>query len=300
MPRTIPSALVSIIESSQNQPVELIELFLDSGTLFFAQSNDDIVFEGNTYSAMLFRRSTILTSVTEQVDVVTVGLDNVDKVLGQKLQLEEFRGKRCVIRKVFRENLGAGNSIRIFDGILDQPGIGEQNFSIRIRSKLDLVNKTFPGRVFSTLCNYRHYDPFCAVNREAPANKVTGVVAAGSDLGKLVATVLIDVDNYWKLGHVKFTSGVPGVIRIGRVVQSSNQGNTLVIYRIPLEIAPTIGDTFEIIRSCDKSPTDCIDKYNNFVNYGGFAHIPRPIIPVAVPSSGGGKKGGGGGKGGGK
>lgn len=296
MPRTIPSLLTTVIESSQNKPVELIEVFLDSGTLRFAQHDADITYNGFTWTAMGWKRSPISTTVTEQVDLLTVGLDNVDKVLAVSIAAEEWRGKRARIVRVFREDLTAGNEITIFDGLMDQPSIAEQTFSLRIRSRLDLVNKTYPARVYSTQCNYKHYDKWCTVNREAAANKVTGTCSAGCTTTKIISTAFTHANNYWKLGHIKFTSG--GQNRIGRIVQSSDQTGTFIVLRIPLDAAPASGDSFEIIRGCDRTPNDCITKYSNYVNFGGFDHIPKPVIPLASFPTGGGGKGGGKGGGG--
>jgi len=293
MPRDIPSGLVTIITSAENSPVEIYELFLDQGTQRFAVSPDNIIFDGDTYTALLVRRTPIKTHTTEQVDQLSVGLDDVSLTLGPILTAQDFRGRRCRLRKVFRESLAdPTHFVTLFDGFMDQPSISDSTFTIRIQSRLDLVNREYPGRVFATQCNYRHYDTACTVDPLTGGNTQTGlVVAAGSTKNRIIATAFTDVDDFWNIGRILFTSGLN--INKGRQITDYDLAGTFIDIRIPFDNPIVVSDVFEVRRGCDRSVTDCVNKYNNFVNYGGFNHIPKPIIPLGPIPMGGGGKGGG-------
>ena len=46
-----------------------------------------------------------------------------------------------------------------------------------------------------------------------------------------------------------------------------------------------VGDGFEIFPGCDKRPTTCKSKFNNFVNNGGFPHVPGTDDILEFPNS---------------
>lgn len=298
MPRVIPAALIPIVEAPQNSPVELYELELDEGTIRFANAERDILFPdpgGNVYTALGIVRAAIETNINEQQDQFRAGLDNVNRALGRELVKVNFRGRTARIKKVFREKLdNAANFITIFEGQMDEPTTDGKTFTLRIHSRLDLVNKDGPGRIFSTQCNYLLYDEWCTQVRSDAANRVTGSVLVGSTTKVILSSALNQAVDYWIVGSLKFLDGINRSAGSRKVIASDGVSSATV--QIGFPSAPDIGDTFEIIRGCNRTPDDCTNKFQNFPNYGGFNYIPRPVIPLGPLPGGGGK---GGGKGGG-
>lgn len=298
MPRTIPTELVPIVEAAINSPVELYELYLDGGTRYFAVSDQDVIFGGIQYQALGISRDPITTSLSEQINGVTAGLTDVNGQLSQTLTAEDFRGRRCRVLKVFREALGnPANAIVLFDGRMDQPAISPSGvFSLRIVGYMDLLHRDYPARVFSTQCNYKLGDDWCTVDLTTPENKITGTAAAGSTAQLIVSVALTQPDNYWRVGRLKFTSGANR--NISREVYQSVQATTALLLRVPFPAVPAIGDSFDLLRGCNKTRDDCVNKFDNWVNYGGFPYIPKPSVPLAGLGMGGGggkgeSKGGG-------
>lgn len=72
---------------------------------------------------------------------------------------------------------------------------------------------------------------------------------------------------------------VPGKITVGSAVRMvrSHSGNTIIISRT-MRYAEA-GDSFAITAGCDHTPTECEEKFDNKVNYGGneFAPIENPF-----------------------
>lgn len=297
--RTIPAGLVPVIEAAQNSPVELYELYLDVGTRYFASHDSDVVFAGIQYKALPIRRQPIETKMSLEIDGVSSGLTDVKQELSQLLTTVDFRGRRCRIIKVFLEALtNPANYIVIFDGRMDTPSISEDStFGIRVLSYLDLLHRDFPARLFSTVCNYKLGNEWCTVDMTTAANKQTGTAASGSTTNKIVSSVLTQVDDYWKIGRVKFLSGANK--GQAREIFTSKLTGTLVLVRMPFAFTPAIGDQVEFLRGCNKTEDDCVNKFDNWVNYGGFNSIPKPSIPLSGLSLGGSGGGKGGGKGGG-
>jgi uncharacterized phage protein (TIGR02218 family) len=57
-----------------------------------------------------------------------------------------------------------------------------------------------------------------------------------------------------------------------------------------LGIAPLVGDQVRLVAGCDKRAATCRDKFNNFINFRGFPHLPSEdwiMVPQAGSRRGG-------------
>jgi len=278
MSRTIPAALVSVLSSEQNIPVELYEVYLEGITYYYANAEQNITFGSQTYTALGISRTRVSTSIDSKVDEISVQLDNVDKSFSQLIQSKSLPGKRIVIKKVFRGYLGsADNYIVTFDGKADSIAIDQDRVLVRIVSSLDAITKRYPGRTFKQTCNYKLGDTWCTVNRESAANKGTGTATSGT-VTTLVDTVnLNQADDYWNNGFVKVTGGTNS--GLSRPILDFVQSSKTVTFRIGFPVAIDNTSQYTIYRGCDKTQSDCVNKFSNWANYGGFVNIPeQPFI----------------------
>lgn len=99
---------------------------------------------------------------------------------------------------------------------------------------------------------------------------------------------------YFDYGTCTITSGTNAGIT--REVKSYIPGQWTLQDTFPYTVAGT--ETYTMVAGCNKTPATCTDKFDNFVNFGGFPFVPGQdkIIQVAQPQSGqtqGGKSGGG-------
>lgn len=276
MARTVPAAVSSSAAKSANEPLELYEVYLDTGTLRYAQAEDHITFQANTYTAAGIKRSPVKTSAELSVDEVEVQIDNVNLAFSQRAIATDFIGRRLVVRKVFRDTLAnSGNQVVVFDGRMDSPSFAERAINVRVRSWLDALHHAVPRRLFSSMCNYQHYDTWCAVAKTAGTNVVTGTATSSSTVSRLVAATLSGfADNYWgPIGTLVIETGSNA--GIGREIKASYQGSNSVVTRIGFPYTINSGDVFTLTRGCRKTVEDCTSKYNNFANYGGFHTIPK-------------------------
>jgi len=279
MMREVPSAVHSAAQAAESKPIELYEVFLDSQTLYFAQDNDYVIFGVQTYSPIGVSRTPVRTSADLEVDEVTLQLDNVDKFFAQEAIKTDFVGRRITVKKVFRDQLdSASKFVVVFDGRMDEPSIEQSAMTVHLRSSLDALHIPIPRRVFSTLCNYQHYDISCAVSKTLGTNIVTGTAVGPASDFIVFSVVLSHSSNYWgPVGTLKMFTGSNA--NVGREVISSTTASLSANVRIPFPYLINSGDIFSIQRGCRKTITDCISKFGNFPNYGGFPTIPKhPII----------------------
>ncbi len=53
-----------------------------------------------------------------------------------------------------------------------------------------------------------------------------------------------------------------------------------ILSRLPLQSAPSAGDTFTVYYGCDHTPGTCQSKFNNLANFRGFPYVPPPQMAV--------------------
>jgi len=270
-----------------NKPIELFEVFLDQQTLLFAGALDNVTIGTSVYAAAGIQRSVIRTTMELEVDELTITIDNIDLAFSQRVIAEPFIGRQIRVKKVFLDAASLANLMTLFSGRMDEPVLTEKTFQVKVRSELDALHHTMPRRVFSTLCNYQHYDAFCTVGKSLAQNLSTGTALVDSGFDTTTKTIVSSAlgttsfavaDNYWApIGTLTFKTGSNA--NLGREVITHFVNSLTVGVRIPFPFTPASGDLFEITRGCRKTVSDCSSKYDNYLNYGGFPVTPRtPIL----------------------
>lgn len=276
MARTIPSSLTGVVSAQANQPIELYECYLDTGTLYFAGTEDFVTFGVQTYTPIGLRRSPVQTSTELDVDEVRFQIDNVDLAQSARIIATDFTGRRLWIKKVFRENLSSASLyITVFDGRMDEPTLDQSKLTLKVRSWLDAMHHSVPRRVYSTLCNYQLYDEWCTAPVNTPSNQVTGTALGTSTASFIASAPISNGNNYWVIGTLTIKTGSNA--NLGREVLTSSADAALV--RIPFPYTINSGDQYSMKRACRHTVVDCKSKFGNYANYGGFPVTPKtPII----------------------
>ena len=145
----VSTSLKSALNAGTNRPVDLYELYLDSGTLYY--SDQRIVWGGHIYQPQVQSRSTIKRYDGGQFDQVTVTFSNVDLQLAQIMLTNEIEGRRLVIRKIDRTV--ADDSIVLFNGQMARAiAIDENAVQVSATQIVGSVDQDCPSRNFCLMC----------------------------------------------------------------------------------------------------------------------------------------------------
>jgi len=99
----------------------------------------------------------------------------------------------------------------------------------------------------------------------------TGSVASSADARTITpAAGLTSTSGYFDNGLIVFTSGVLD----GLTFEIKSWDGTDLKMFLPLPSQPAASDTFTITPGCDHTTSDCINKFNNIVNFKGEPFIP--------------------------
>lgn len=279
--KSIPASWSAALASGGCTPIELYTVYLDNETLYYCNAGDNIEFPigGQTYTALHIKRSPVECSLDGAVTELTGSLDDIDLALVNKLSPDKFSGRRVSVKKILYEARDAsGDSLTIFDGAIDTVSYNDGKLGIKLIFNFGLgsLNKIIPRRRFCSYCNYKFGDTWCTINKEAAENKVTGTASAGTTT-TLVDASLSQADDYWVPGMLVITSGTnSGDYR--EVSDFVNSTSTLTV-RVPFPSAIDSSSAYTLYRMCNKTVSDCSTRFNNYINFGGFAEIPKtPVI----------------------
>lgn len=165
-----------------------------------------------------------------------------------------------------------------FTGLVSDASAGRLMAKLNIHLTTELLNLQMPRNLVSTGCTHVLYDAGCTLSKAT--FQVSGTVAAGSGVLS-INTNLTQVNNYFDLGVIKFTSGVNnGYSRTVRTYLNAS-GNVSLL--LPLAVAPSPGDTFTILPGCKKTQAQCSNNssasgppFNNIAHFRGAPFVPVP------------------------
>lgn len=150
---------------------------------------------------------------------------------------------------------------------------------------LGLTNKLqiLLGRSFGPACDAELGDARC----QAVVPVETGAVNTNPSVGQNDAhhvtpySGLTGAAGYYDDGLLLFTSGPNS----GLAFQIKSWNGITLYLDLPLFTACTDGDTFTIKPGCLHNTFDCVNKFNNLVNYRGFPQIPGQDSILNYPNA---------------
>ncbi|NJO82930.1 MAG: DUF2163 domain-containing protein [Blastochloris sp.] len=126
------------------------------------------------------------------------------------------------------------------------------------------------GNVYGRECRHVLGDASCGVDLSAidDTGEVTAIVSSRLSF----ETDLSDVNGYFDFGVITWTSGNNDGLTSEVRFYLMADGLIVTSIKTPFDIQ--VGDTFTITPGCSKSIDQCISKYDNVINYGGFPFVP--------------------------
>lgn len=153
------------------------------------------------------------------------------------------------------------------NGWLGEVSTQGQVYTAELRGVMQRLQQKI-GRVYSPLCDAQFGDARCGKN--ISAYTFIGSVVSSTDRTHVGDTARTEADNYFNNGMITFTSGLNN--GASREILSYTVGNVNIAY--PFSYPIVIGDTYSIVKGCDKTKNTCRDSYSNVINFRGFAEIP--------------------------
>jgi len=158
-------------------------------------------------------------------------------------------------------------------------------FRAELRGLSEALNQP-QGRSFLRSCSAVLGDAACRFNTQDPVYSALVPIDTVREARSFDLRAPDFVDRWFEQGKLTVMSGaakgLSGVIKHDR-----RQGamRDITLWH-PLRAAIAPGDEVRIVAGCDKRAETCRVKFDNFVNYQGFPHIPGEDWLMAVPRAG--------------
>jgi uncharacterized phage protein (TIGR02218 family) len=147
-------------------------------------------------------------------------------------------------------------------------------FSAELRSFAHRLSQE-QGRLYGRRCDASLGDGRCGVDLSVAGRLAMGLVTAVEGRDRLVVSGLGGfADGYFRLGTLRFDSGVNESLTVEIDGNVAVSGGTRLTLWLPLESAAAVGDAATVTVGCDKGFPTCRDRFANAVNFRGFPHMP--------------------------
>lgn len=245
-----------------------VEFFDFTGALrnyrYCNQAREEIL-QGVTYEPLQIARSSLeVGSIIDDQPPVVINVP-ADCDLAK-----DYGGERTpmslglTVYRAYRGDNWATQFKRKYRGKVTNYGYDGPTFKIEFNNLLQTELATEQNAIYyQTLCNHRLYDTRCKVSQAA--NTTVSTIVAFSDQAVEVANDGV-ADHALRIGTlINVRTGEERLIY-------NNLANVIDIGYPFLDIQ--IGDQVQMIKGCNHGSSDCITKFDNYPNYGGFLHIP--------------------------
>jgi uncharacterized phage protein (TIGR02218 family) len=285
--RPIPPALQAHLNSGATTLCWCWRVTRTDGAAFgFTDHDRDVTFDGTTFHA-----ATGFTA-TQAKESVGLNVDNLDADAAfQSEALTEADLAAGLyddaLIELWRVNWADPSQfVLIRKGSLGQVKRKEGAFTAELRGLAHYLNEQ-TGRTFTYICDAQFGDGRCKINLAAGFTG-SGAVASVIDQHSVTVTGLSGfAANFFANGLLTWTSGAnEGVkMEVQRHAPDFDDANATIVLWHDMPRAITQGDAFTVTAGCDKLATTCQGKFNNIVNFRGFARIPGDDMMLRYPNS---------------
>ncbi|MDJ0627294.1 MAG: DUF2163 domain-containing protein [Rhodobacter sp.] len=173
-----------------------------------------------------------------------------------------------------------------FRGSLGEVKRSNGAFQAELRGLTEALNQSI-GRVYQSPCSAVLGDMQCGFDLGAPGYAAEVVVESVEDR-RIFGFAALDgfADRWFEFGRLTVLTGAAkGLIGVIKNDRLSAEGRVLELWQA-VGASVSEGDAIRIEAGCDKRAETCRLKFNNFLNFRGFPHIPGEDWLMAYPSSG--------------
>lgn len=167
------------------------------------------------------------------------------------------------------------NRREVFRGHLGEVTRNGASFRAELRGLSERLNQPV-GRVYHPLCSARLGDKACGVDLDGPGMWTEAEVVAG-DAGDVIRLSGVEgfAARWFERGMMKVVQGnavgLSALIKNDRVPEAGLR--EIVLWDAP-GVALKPGDRVRLVAGCDKRGGTCRLKFDNYLNFRGFPHLP--------------------------
>ena len=280
--KTVPTAMQEDLDAGATHHCFCWQVTRSDGAAFgFTDHDQKLEFGSVTFEAETGLSPTAIEQSTglnvDSMDVM--GVLNSISIDEQDIAAGLYDNATIISYRV--DWLNTDNRVILLQGSVGEVSRGNMGFVAEIRGLAHELNQS-SGRIYEPTCNADLGDVKCGIDLSgtSPAGHAytissTVTFVENKNSFRADQAVIQAVPNNWfSQGKVTWTSGANDGLEME--VKSHIQDdayNTLLLWE-PMPFNIEIGDAFTLHTGCDKSPDNCLNKFDNMINLRGFNLIP--------------------------
>lgn len=186
--------------------------------------------------------------------------------------------------------------IERFRGTLGEIRRGGGAFEAELRGLAEPLNRP-AGRVYQRMCGAILGDAACGFDLASEGFGVDVVIEMAQRSQTFVIPAQPVLEERWfERGRLIVQDGAgAGLVGIVKTDIILSDGRRQIALWDPIPAAVLAGEAIRIEPGCDKRARTCQNKFNNFINFQGFPHVPGEdwLIRIPVPATEAGGSGSG-------
>lgn len=251
-------------ETGQGYPVELYKFSRGVTAEYLLTSSDsNITFGGEDYSTTQIKRTKIEQTGEMERNEITVMVQRDSPILANFVG---FPRTEIMTLTIFREHLNDTDSefIIIWQGRVLTADFKANQGVLTCEPIYTSLKRPGLWRKYQAQCPHVLYGSECQIDEQS--FRSDGVIIGIVDFTIQATVWTAFADDYFDGGFVIFD----GVHK--RAIVASTATGILTLSSTIAELE--IGETVQAFPGCNHDLADCLARYNNIVNYGGFPYIP--------------------------
>lgn len=174
----------------------------------------------------------------------------------------------------------------VFRGTLGEISWGDGAFSAELRGLSEALNRV-RGRVYQSRCDAVLGDRRCTKNLADERFRAEAIVSFAADNRVLtLSTLPAQAEGWFERGLLTVLDGtgqgLSESIKSDRIQSGQRRIELWSALRAPI----AFGTSVRLQAGCDKRMETCQSKFDNFLNYRGFPHVPGDDWLMAYPTTG--------------
>lgn len=156
--------------------------------------------------------------------------------------------------------------------------LADGRYKAELMMMIDVLNQGV-GKTYTAAC-YKRFggQEFAGCKIDLAPITVTGTITSVTSNSVFADSSRTEVDDYFGEGTIQFvntsfSSPANAGLKPQEIKIYTSAGGAITTHEA-FHYPVVVGDTYVMIPGCRKRQADCIDKWNNIANFGGFSFIP--------------------------
>lgn len=252
------------------KPIELYQIVSGLQRFYATTSRKSVLYQTQVYEPWAMKRSAIEVSREYNKNQITITVPSNNALA---LQIMRNPPETLVTLTILRYHEGDNEYATFWTGRITGVKIRSQEAEISAEQVYTALRAQGRRKTYSTQCAWTLYKIGCGVNQDAYRSTGTITAVSGTQIGS--AAFGMQPDGF-------FVGGKMEVEIDGEIVYRRIDGHVgaQVIINAPIP-ALVSGLTVNAYPGCNHTYQQCMERFNNSINYGGF-----PWKPLKDPFSG--------------